>query len=64
MLSSSEGDVGTLRTIIFLPSVDPIPMDAKDLMDVASEISFPEPMSLNTNELVRPMAAGRLTCVC
>lgn len=64
MLSSSDGDVGTRRTIILRPSVEPIPMDAKDLMDVASEISFPEPMSVKTNELVRPIAAGKFTCVC
>lgn len=63
MLSSSSGEFGTRRTIILRPSVEPMPIDAKDLIDVASEISLPEPISLNTNELVRPIAAaaGKLT---
>lgn len=63
MLSSSSGEFGTRRTIILRPSVDPMPIDAKDLIDVASEISLPEPISLNTKELVRPIAAaaGKLT---
>lgn len=41
MLKSSTGEVGTLLTIIFLPSVDPIPTDAHDLTDPASENGFP-----------------------
>ena len=37
ILKSSTGEVGTLLTIIFFPSVDPIPTDAHDLTDAASE---------------------------
>lgn len=55
----SWGDVGTRRTIIRRPSVDPIPIEAKDRIDAASDRSFPELMSLNTNEFVRP-TAGKL----
>lgn len=59
----SWGDVGTRRTIIRRPSVDPIPIEAKDRIDAASDRSFPELMSLNTNEFVRP-TAGKLNWVC
>lgn len=52
--NSSAGVFGTRRIIIFRPSVDPIPIDANDRIDVASENSLPEPLqSLNTNEFVR-----------
>ena len=64
MLSSSAGEVGTRLTIILRPSVEPIPIEANDRIEVASEINFPDPASLKMNELVRPMAAGRFTCVC
>lgn len=54
MLSSSAGVFGTRRIIIFRPSVDPIPIDANDRIDVASENNLPDPLqSPNTNELVR-----------
>lgn len=54
MLNSSAGDCGTRRTIIFRPSVDPIPIDANDRIDVAFENILPDPLqSPNTNELVR-----------
>lgn len=64
MLSSSDAELGTLRTIILFPSVDPIPIEAKDLVEVAS--SFPVPISLKTNELVRPIpeALGKFSEVC
>lgn len=41
MLKSSTGEVGTLLTIIFFPSVDPIPTDAHERTDPASENGFP-----------------------
>lgn len=54
MLNSSAGDCGTRRTIIFRPSVDPIPIDANDRIDAAFEIILPDPLqSPNTYELVR-----------
>lgn len=54
MLNSSAGVFGTRRIIIFRPSVDPMPIDANDRIDVASENNLPDPLqSLNTNELVR-----------
>lgn len=54
MLKSSAGVFGTRRTIIFRPSVDPIPIDANDRIDVASDINLPDPLqSPNTYELVR-----------
>lgn len=40
ILKSSTGDVGTLRTIIFFPSVEPIPTDAHDRTEPASENGF------------------------
>lgn len=48
MLSNSAGEFGTLRMIIFRPSVDPTPIDASERIDAASEYSFPEPPSLKT----------------
>lgn len=54
MLNSSAGVFGTRRIIIFRPSVDPMPIDASDRIDVASEKSLPDPLqSLNTKEFVR-----------
>lgn len=40
ILNSSTGDVGTLLTIIFFPSVEPMPTDAHDRTDPASENGF------------------------
>lgn len=54
MLNSSAGELGTRRIIILRPSVEPIPIDANERIDVASEKSLPDPLqSLNTYELVR-----------
>lgn len=54
MLNSSAGVFGTRRIIIFRPSVDPMPIDANDRIDVASENSLPDPLqSPNTKEFVR-----------
>ena len=54
MLNSSAGVFGTRRIIIFRPSVDPMPIDASDRIEVASENSLPDPLqSLNTKEFVR-----------
>lgn len=54
MLRSSAGVLGTRRIIIFRPSVDPMPIDANDRIDVASENNLPEPLqSLKTYEFVR-----------
>lgn len=54
MLNSSAGEFGTRRIIILRPSVEPIPIDANDRIDVASENNLPEPLqSLNTYEFVR-----------
>lgn len=36
-LSSSAGDVGTLAMVSFRPSVEPMPMDASDRTDTASD---------------------------
>lgn len=36
-LSSSTGDVGTLAMVSFRPSVEPMPMDASDRTDTASD---------------------------
>ena len=41
ILNSSTGEVGTLRTIIFFPSVDPIPTDAHERTEPASEKGLP-----------------------
>lgn len=56
MLSNSVGEVGTRRMTIFLPSVDPMPIDASDRIDATSENTLPEPLSLNMYEPVRDMA--------
>lgn len=49
MLKSSAGECGTRRIIIFRPSVEPMPIDANERIDVASENNLPEPLqSLNT----------------
>lgn len=54
MLSNSAGVFGTRRMIIFRPSVDPIPIDASERIDIASEYILPEPLqSLNMYELFR-----------
>lgn len=49
-LSNSDGEFGTFLIIILRPSVDPIPIDAKDLTDVASENKRAEPLSLKMYE--------------
>lgn len=56
MLSNSVGEVGTRRMTIFLPSVEPMPIDANDLIDATSENTLPEPLSLKMYEPVRDMA--------
>lgn len=54
MLNNSAGVFGTRRMIIFLPSVEPIPIDANERIEIASEYIFPEPLqSLNMYELFR-----------
>lgn len=54
MLSNSAGVFGTRRMIIFRPSVEPIPIDANERIDIASEYILPEPLlSLNMYELFR-----------
>lgn len=54
MPSNSAGVFGTLRIIIFRPSVEPKPIDANDRIEVASENNLPDPLqSLNIYELVR-----------
>lgn len=53
MPNNSAGVFGTLRIIIFRPSVDPKPIEANERIEVASENNLPEPLqSLNTYELV------------
>lgn len=42
---SSDGEFGTRFTIIFLPSVHPIPIDVRDLIEFASVINFVLPPS-------------------
>lgn len=53
MVNSSVGDVGTRRITIFLPSVEPMPMDAIDRIDAASENILLDPQSLKMYEPVR-----------
>lgn len=53
MLKSSVGELGTLRITIFLPSVEPIPIDANERTDIPSEYIRADPESLNTYEPVR-----------
>lgn len=54
MLNNSAGVFGTRRIIIFRPSVEPIPIDANDRIDVASENNLPlQSDPPKTNELVR-----------
>lgn len=54
MLNNSAGVFGTRRIIILRPSVEPMPIDANDRIDVASEYNLPDPLqSPNTYELVR-----------
>lgn len=36
MLSSSDGEVGTLRIVSFRPSEEPRPIDARDLIETVS----------------------------
>lgn len=52
MLNSSVGELGTLRITIFLPSVEPIPIDANERTDIPSENIRADPASLNTYEPV------------
>lgn len=58
MLSNSVGEFGTLRIIIRRPSVDPIPIDASDRTELASENIRPDPLSLKMYEPVRAIDAG------
>lgn len=53
IVNSSVGDVGTRRITIFFPSVEPIPIEAIDRIDAASENIFPDPQSLKMYEPVR-----------
>lgn len=54
MLSNSAGVFGTRRMIIFRPSVEPIPIDANERIEIASEYILFEPLqSLNMYELLR-----------
>lgn len=54
MLNNSAGVFGTRRIIILRPSVEPIPIDANERIDDASENNLPEPLqSLNIYEWVR-----------
>lgn len=55
IVNNSSGELGTLLIYIFRPSVDPIPIDANDLMDVMSENILVEPESLNIYEPDRAM---------
>lgn len=59
MLKSSVGELGTLRITIFLPSVEPIPIDANERTDIPSENNRDDPASLNTYEPV----LGKNGCV-
>ncbi len=52
MPNNSVGELGTLRITIFLPSVEPIPIDANERTDIPSENIRPDPASLNTYEPV------------
>lgn len=49
-VNSSEGELGTFLIIIFRPSVDPTPKEAKERIDVASENNRAEPLSLKMYE--------------
>lgn len=54
MLSNSAGVFGTRRMIIFRPSVEPIPIDANERIEIASEYILLDPLlSLNMYELLR-----------
>lgn len=54
MLNNSAGVCGTRRTIILRPSVEPIPIDANDRIDVAFDSILPDPLqSPIIYELVR-----------
>lgn len=54
MLSSSCGVFGTRRIIILRPSVEPMPIDASERIEIASENILPDPLqSLNMYELFR-----------
>lgn len=54
MVSSSFGEFGTRRMTIRRPSVDPIPIEASDRIEVASENSRGvPPTSLNMYEPLR-----------
>lgn len=48
--NSSDGELGTFLMIILRPSVDPMPMDASDRIEDASENSRVEPLSLKMYE--------------
>lgn len=53
IVNSSVGDVGTRRMTIFLPSVEPIPIEAIDRIEAASENILPDPLSLKMYDPVR-----------
>lgn len=46
MLRSSEGEVGTFLMVIFFPSVEPIPMEARDRTETTCERGLRELISL------------------
>ena len=47
-MSNSDGELGTLRITIRLPSVEPIPIDANERTDDASENKRGDPSSVKT----------------
>lgn len=54
MLSNSACVFGTRRIIILRPSVEPIPIDANERIEIASGYIFPDPLqSLKMYELFR-----------
>lgn len=64
-LSSSLGEVGTLRMTILRPSVEPIPIEARDLMDRASgNLEYWLPQSENTAEPVLVSPGCSSACCC
>lgn len=48
MLNNSAVVFGTRRTIILRPSVDPIPIEANDRIDVALDNNLPDPLQSPT----------------
>lgn len=62
-LSSSTGDKGTLVMVSFRPSVEPIPMDANDRTDIASDQVGCGNMSCVECRLVAPVMVAAMPCV-